>query len=293
MKTSNFQRSVAIHDGAFHADEVTATAFLIVYDLVNKDRIYRTRDFDVIEKAEYVCDVGGIYDEKTKRFDHHQVEYTGPLSSVGMVLLYLKNKKIISEKLYHYFNDYLVWGIDQHDNGHIILEKGICYFSDVVANFLPVEYGVSEEEMQKSFSEALDFCIGYIKRMIKRFNYLGRCREIVKEKMKSKDKVLVFDEAMSWQESFFELGGKDHPALFIVMPSQNHWKLRGIPPSWDERMQVRKSLPEKWAGLHEKELRDITKIEGAVFCHKGRFISIWETKEDALKAAKLVLEENL
>ena len=129
--------------------------------------------------------------------------------------------------------------------------------------------------------------------MIKRFNYLGRCREIVKEKMKSKHKVLVFDEAMSWQESFFELGGKDHPALFIVMPSQNHWKLRGIPPSWDERMQVRKSLPEKWAGLHEKELRDITKIEGAVFCHKGRFISIWETKEDALKAAKLVLEENL
>ena len=288
-----YQRSVAVHDGPFHADEVTAVAFLNVYDLINQDRIYRTRDPKVIEKTEYVCDVGGIYDEQMKKFDHHQVEYQGPLSSVGMVLLYLKNKKIISERLFHYFNDYLVWGIDQHDNGHIRLEKGICYFSDVIANFVPAEYTVSDEEMLKSFHQALDFCIGYIKRMINRFNYLEKCREIVKEKMKSKDKVLIFDEPMSWQESFFDLNGEDHPALFIIMPSQNHWKLRGIPPSWEKRMEIRKPLPEKWAGLHEEELKNITKIDGAIFCHKGRFISIWETKEDAIKAAKLVLEEKL
>jgi uncharacterized UPF0160 family protein len=30
-------------------------------------------------------------------------------------------------------------------------------------------------------------------------------------------------------------------------------------------------------------------IEGAIFCHKGRFISVWKTKEDALKAAEKAL----
>jgi len=34
----------------------------------------------------------------------------------------------------------------------------------------------------------------------------------------------------------------------------------------------------------------VTHIDGAVFCHKGRFISIWETKEDAMKALNQILE---
>jgi uncharacterized UPF0160 family protein len=74
------------------------------------------------------------------------------------------------------------------------------------------------------------------------------------------------------------------------MPSGDHWKLRGIPPSLNERMKVRRPLPEQWAGLRDKELRTITGISGAIFCHKGRFISIWETKEDALRALHLAMK---
>ena len=39
---------------------------------------------------------------------------------------------------------------------------------------------------------------------------------------------------------------------------------------------------------HEEELRKMTGIAGAIFCHKGRFISIWETREDALQAFEKV-----
>ncbi|MDN3508230.1 MAG: MYG1 family protein, partial [Simkaniaceae bacterium] len=67
------------------------------------------------------------------------------------------------------------------------------------------------------------------------------------------------------------------------------WKLRGIPPTERMKMQVRHPLPEKWAGLLEEELREVTGIPGAVFCHKGQFISIWETKEDAQKAYEKVM----
>jgi uncharacterized UPF0160 family protein len=75
------------------------------------------------------------------------------------------------------------------------------------------------------------------------------------------------------------------------MPSGKHWKLRGIPPNMDDKMKVRKPLPDAWAGLLEEELRKITGIDGAVFCHKGRFISVWETREDAMKALNLVLKK--
>ena len=95
---------------------------------------------------------------------------------------------------------------------------------------------------------------------------------------------------MPWIDNFFDLGGEQHPALFVVMPSGGHWKLRSIPPNNEDRMNMRMALPERWAGLQDQELKKATKIPGAIFCHKGNFISVWETKEDALKALDYVLQ---
>jgi uncharacterized UPF0160 family protein len=50
-------------------------------------------------------------------------------------------------------------------------------------------------------------------------------------------------------------------------------------------------LPESWAGLMDEELKKASGISGAIFCHKGRFISVWETKDDALKALNLILRK--
>ena len=107
--------------------------------------------------------------------------------------------------------------------------------------------------------------------------------------MKQYRECLIFDKGLPWLENFFDLGGIKHPALFVIMPSGSHWKLRGIPPSYESRMQVRLPLPEAWAGLLENDLKRVSGIQGAVFCHKGRFTSVWETKEDALKALEYVL----
>jgi uncharacterized UPF0160 family protein len=74
------------------------------------------------------------------------------------------------------------------------------------------------------------------------------------------------------------------------MPAGNSWKLRGIPPSLSDRMRVRTPLPEAWAGLMDDSLLEVCGIPGAVFCHKGRFISVWKTKEAALKAAEKALQ---
>jgi uncharacterized UPF0160 family protein len=283
------KRSVGTHDGSFHADEVTACALLILFDLVDKDRILRTRDPQKLFECEFVCDVGGVYEPKHKRFDHHQSEYAGELSSAGMIWLYLKNQGVVDERTYDYFNRALIWGVDAVDNGKAALEEGSCTFSQVITNFVPPLYDAPAMVQNQAFFEALDFVLGHLQRLLTRYEYILSCREKVAASMKKRDKFLYFDEAMPWMESFFEMGGETHPALFVIMPSGGHWKLRGIPPTIHERMKVRVPLPKEWAGLLEEDLKRITGIPGAIFCHKGRFISVWETKEDVFKALEKIL----
>ncbi len=289
MENEIIKKSFGTHDGSFHADETVACALLLLYELINKDKIYRTRDMALLNQCEYVCDVGGIYDNKLKRFDHHQKEYTGELASAGMVLLYLKNLGFMDETLYDHFNNCLIKAIDAHDIGKIE-GKGFS-FSQIIANFLPIDYNASAKEKNQAFIKAVEFTYGHLHRKQERFFYSRNCLDKLKKVMESKKKYLIFEESMPWVDAFFELGGEYHPALFIIMPTQTHWKLRAIPPDTNNRMKVRLPLPLEWAGLHLDELAKISKIEGAIFCHKGRFISIWKTKEDAIKALKYVLEK--
>jgi uncharacterized UPF0160 family protein len=292
MTEKKIQRSFGTHDGSFHADEVTACALLVLFNLIDKEHIIRTRDRSRLEKCEYVCDVGGIYDPSRKLFDHHQAEYRGDFSSAGMILLYLKEQGIIQEKEYQMFKDVLVLGVDAHDNGKDPQIPGYCTYSHIIANFRPILHDPPPKEEDDAFFEALQFALHHLERLRDRYQYIQSCRFIVEESMKKKSQCLIFEKGIPWQELFFELDGINHPAKFVIMPSGEHWTLRGIPPTYKDRMNVRLPLPAEWAGLLEGELRKITGIEGAVFCHKGRFISVWETKEDAIKALNYILHKN-
>jgi uncharacterized UPF0160 family protein len=283
-------RSLGTHDGSFHADEVTACSLLLLFDKIDRDKVHRTRDPSVLVQCEYVCDVGGIYDPARKRFDHHQADYKGPMSSAGMILLYLKEKGVIDPHFYDFFNKSLVMGVDAHDNGVAKVEIGTSSFSQVVSNFLPIQYDESVEAMNGAFFRAVDFVVGHLRRLKERFEYTHSCQKIVKQAMLGSTSALIFNETIPWMENFFDLGGDVHPAQFVIMPAGAHWKLRGIPPNLSERMKVRKPLPESWAGLHEEDLRKVSGIPGAIFCHKGRFISIWRTREDAERALHLALK---
>lgn len=291
MNQLKIPRSCGTHNGTFHADEVTACALLWLFELVDPDQIIRTRNQEQLNRCEYVCDVGGIYDPDLKLFDHHQVEYTGSLSSAGMVLLYLKEIGRISEKEYDALNAGIIAGVDDHDNGKDPQIPGVCTYSHVVANFTPINHDADSESQNNAFHEALHFAHDHLSRFWRRFQYIKSCKDIVQKVMQHSDKCMLFDKSIPWMDSFFELNGVNHPAEYVIMPSGKHWKLRGIPPSEEDRMKVRKPLPQEWAGLLDHELKIVTGISGAIFCHKGRFISVWETKEDALKALEQVFQK--
>lgn len=289
MERQTQPRSVGTHDGSFHADEVTACALLLLFDLVDRDKIVRTRDNSALWRCEYVCDVGGYYDPACKLFDHHQLDYTGDLSSAGMVLAFLKQQGIIDQKGYGYFNDALILGVDAIDNGKETPRRGFCSYSQVISNFVPVAYDADPQLLQQSFFQALEFSLGHLTRLWQRYQYLLTCREVVENIMMRDKDCLVFDRGMPWLEPFFDLGGASHPATFVIMPSGCHWKLRGIPPTYERRMEVRHAMPEAWRGLLAEELKAVSGILGAIFCHKGGFISVWQTRDDALAALHQIL----
>lgn len=282
-------RSFGTHDVSCHADEVTACALLLKFEMIDREKIIRTRDERKLATCDFVCDVGGEYDPKRRRFDHHQADYTGDLSSAGMILSYLLAEKIIEQKLYDYLNRVLIHGIDQIDNGKWEPKYGFCTFSQIISNFGPVLYEATDEQYDQGFLEALDFTLDLLEKFLIRFDYIMQCESTIASVMQNMDECLVFEKAMPWLEAFFELGGDKHSAEFVIMPSGKHWKLRAIPPSYDRRMEVRRPLPKEWAGLLAEDLKKVSGISGGIFCHKGRFISVWETKEDALRALKMTL----
>ena len=225
-------------------------------------------------------------------FDHHQSSYQGEMSSAGMVLAYLRELHVVKNEEAGFLHHMLVKGVDDHDNGRSPQIPGTTIFSHVIANFAPATYQSSREEMDAAFHEALLFVVGHLKRLLARHRYNRQCRKVVESSMQKSKQCLFFDQSIPWVESFFALHGKDHPALFVVMPAGEHWKLRGIPPDDEHRMQVRLPLPQEWAGLLGEDLKKVSKLKGAIFCHKGRFTSVWETKKDALLALKEVLKRN-
>lgn len=282
-------RSFGTHDGSFHADEVTACALLLLFKLIDRDKIVRTRDIERLSLCDFVCDVGGVLDPERHLFDHHQAQYSGLMSSAGLVLQYLRDTGMLDDILYRHFNLSLFKGVDDHDNGRDPQMPGVCSYSNIITNFNAIENDAPPAEQDKAFFQAMDFAYGHLSRMQERYHYIRNCRHLVEESMTKGKDFLIFDKSIPWLEAFFELGGLDHGAKYVVMPSGSHWKLRGIPPSFQRKMEVRKPLPKHWAGLLDDELKKVSGISGAIFCHKGRFISVWETREDALKALEYVL----
>lgn len=289
--TAKIARSCATHDGNFHADEVTACALLLCCDLIDLDKIVRTRRQSDIEAAEFVLDVGGDYEIAKRRFDHHQISYTGSFSSAGMILRYLRDIGALSNEQFHLLDDNLVIGIDDHDNGRSMTPRGICTFSHIISNFMPSDYAADDATILEHFFRALSFAKGHIERMLQRQKITADAKDEVLSAMKVGKHYLIFERALPWIENFFALGGHQHPAKFVIMATANSWKLRAIPRQIDRRMDLRLALPEKWAGQMGGDLEKISGLKGALFCHKGRFISVWKTRDDAIAACEAILSK--
>ncbi|MES1922067.1 hypothetical protein MHBO_003586, partial [Bonamia ostreae] len=131
----SFKRMIiGTHSGSFHCDEALACFMIRNTEKFANSTILRTRDEKVLETCDIVVDVGGVFDLKANRFDHHQKEFNETfddesqikLSSAGLIYKYF-GKEVIKnlsgcddenlDLLYRKTYSGFVKAIDAIDNG--------------------------------------------------------------------------------------------------------------------------------------------------------------------------------
>lgn len=276
---------IATHNGPFHADDVMAVALLRTFWRADA-QVVRSRDPEVLDGADAVVDVGGVFDPDTRRFDHHQATYTGPRSSAGMVLDWLEAEGAVEPTLAASLRSGCMDYVDAVDNGRTAPDASVPCFARMVD---ALNQPASElAEFDQAFEGATRLAAALLEGWRADHAKVARARRIVNQAMADAEhdgrNVLFFDEYVSWKKPYFGLGGADHPTEFVLFPGTDEsWRIIAIPPKLGAFEQKR-SLPEAWAGLTDEALEEVTGIPGSVFCHKNRFIAVFKTRQAAMRA---------
>jgi uncharacterized UPF0160 family protein len=286
--------------------------------------IVRTRDPEVIAKADIVVDVGAVYDPSTHRYDHHQREFTGTfddhhktrLSSAGLVYKHFGRRVIASltsnapeatiELIFQKLYDDFIEGIDGIDNG--VNE----YPAEVKANYkvmtdlgarvgwLNPAWNETGIDLDARFTEAMAITGHDFSHFV---NYFSKswlpARTVVESALKERfnvhpsGEIIVLDQFCPWKghleglEKELNIFGTVKYAIF--QDSGSSWRVQCMSVS-SESFDNRKSLPERWWGKRDADLSTLSGIPGCIFIHATGFIGGAQTKESALRMAIAGLE---
>ena len=286
-------KTIVTHNGNFHADDVFSIAAL--KSIFPSFKLIRTRDLEIIAKADIVLDVGGVYDADADRFDHHQRGGAGerengiPYSSFGLIwqkygLEICQGDQDVANAL----DSGLVSNIDAIDCGHVEgVIKGIT-LSQTISMFNPTWQ--EDSHFDTCFDEAVDFASRVLTRFIASANGGISAKAIVAKAIDNAEdpRVIVLEKYTPWKRTVHALSEE---ALYVVYPSPSgHWRIQTVPVEL-KSFEDRKSLPKPWAGLSDKELIEVTGIDDAMFCHNGLFIAGAESFESTMKMASIALQE--
>jgi uncharacterized UPF0160 family protein len=296
------------HDGSFHADDIFATATLSI--LLEKNgvefEVIRTRESEIINSADYVYDVGGVHDEATNRFDHHQVGGAGKrkfgegdkvvdieYAAFGLVWKKFGKEVAGSQKAADIIEKKLVAAIDAGDNGFEVgkYEYDVTPYSIQSAfySMRPTwkEEGVTDDEM---FFKCVPFAKEVLLREVKQISDFLEAEEKMDFLYKnSEDKrIVVLDQSYPYE---YFVQNLPEP-LFVVLPSRDKkdkWSARAVRQD-PKTFKNRKDFPKAWAGLRDEELQQVSGVPDAIFCHRALFLAVAKTKEGAIELAKKALE---
>ena len=277
--------TVATHSGPFHADDVMAWALIRTFFDAEAE-LTRTRDQARIETMDVVFDVGGLYDPSSLRFDHHQQEYTGPLSSAGMVLRWLESSGRLTAPLARLLREQIVDYVDAVDNGRRMPDAGVPCIAKLVDAYNQGCYTMDDFDagFRRAGEVAKGMVVGIKLGHEDRLASAAAVLSAMDEARAAGRNVIFMDRYHAWKDIYFDHNGVDHPTDFVLHPGvDGRWRAVAIPPVRGSFAQKR-SFPESWAGLRDEELSAATGVAGSLFCHKNRFISVFTTKEAALEA---------
>lgn len=300
------------HSGQFHADDIFSTALVTLY-FKNKEpktklTCKRSLKPEDIAKADIVYDIGGIYNPKKLRFDHHQndaslVREDGiPYAAFGLVFKHFgpelislltgeKNKKAIAE-IFEIVEKKMVRHIDAMDNGTSTYKQA---FTDTdvftVDNYFQMcKFVAGVEDMKKIdkiFFDLVKYSIPMVENVIHYAANMQKEKALaVKMYAKAKDKrVIICDRFYSFNFNKFP-----EPLLVVYPDLRNNWSAKNV-TTGEDAYDARFYFPKSWRGLVDAELEKVTGVEGSKFCHKSGFLIVNKTKEGLMKMIDLALKK--
>jgi len=281
------------HSGSFHADDVfSIAAFQLLLGKENIE-VIRTRDEDAIAVADYVVDVGGVYDHDNKRYDHHQpcspVRENGiPYAGFGLMWRHYGEQICGSAEVAQAIEEKLCVPIDAGDNAIQVWQPGLLdlqafSWDGVLKAWQAVE---SEgEDALEQFLVAVDIARGYLERFImKRKIKLRQKEQSVALYATSADKAILVSEEYLPRSQFIEY--EDVNVLIFPRSDTNDWMAVAIQKE-ETGFATKVRFPEEWAGLTKQALQEVSGFSDAVVCHKDRYMFIAKSQESAIAAARL------
>lgn len=290
---------IITHSGHFHADDIFAVAVLsLVLEKGKKNfEIVRSRDKEVIEKGDFVVDVGGDYDEGKNRFDHHQESGAGhrengiPYASFGLVWKKFGEELCGNSEIVDKIDRLLIQWIDATDNGVQTVETKVSgvypYDIGLYFNTFTPSWNENNSMYDKNFTSAVDIAKNILSREIQKRKNLMEAEKVVDSiYQNSEDKrIIVMDKKYPYNGTL----SKYKEPLFVISPKEDGtWSSKSIKD--DENSFIsRKYFPESWSGKSDSDLEKINNIPGSIFCHRNCFIAINKTMEGAIEMARLAI----
>ncbi|MBB5577790.1 MULTISPECIES: MYG1 family protein [Rhizobium] len=295
------------HSGGFHADELLSS--VILTRLFPNARLIRSRAPEWIRPGagRIIYDVGGAYDAAARIFDHHQRgaplrENGQPYSSFGLIWKHYGRDYLAAsglpeahiEVVHASFDSSFVLPVDLVDNG--ALSPSIAgplaglTLPALLETLKPVFDETDPEAGDRGFQNALAVARSFVEARIAQSAAKLRAEALVHQAIMDagSGRILELPMGMPFRPAIVKAGA-DH-LLFVVHPRENGWCLTGIRRA-DEGFELRADLPAAWAGLTDHDLAAVCGVEGASFCHSGRFIAAAKTREAALAMAELAVAE--
>ncbi|WP_047456395.1 MYG1 family protein [Rhizobium rhizogenes] len=295
------------HSGGFHADELLSS--VILTRLFSQARIVRSRAPEWITPGadRIIYDVGGKYDAAERIFDHHQrgapLRDDGqPYSSFGLIWKHYGRDYLAAfglpeahiEALHTSFDNSFVLPVDLVDNGalspSVAGQLAGLTLPALLETLKPVFDETDPKAEDRGFQSALAIARSFVEARIGQSAAKLRAEALVHQAIveTGEGRILELPMGMPFRPAIVKAGA-DH-LLFVVHPRDKDWCLTGIRRA-DQGFELRADLPAAWAGLTNGELEVVCGVEGASFCHNGRFIAAAKTREAALAMAELAVTE--
>jgi uncharacterized UPF0160 family protein len=287
--TNQDNKIVVVHSGGFHADDVFGVAVLMIM-LEGKVTVVRSREEKDFARADYVLDVGGVYDSSLNRFDHHQKGGAGmrangaPYASFGLVWKQFGASLCAgSEAVASAVDTNFVQAIDIGDNGVGEIKPffGTGVFPNTISGMVSVANPTWKEGIRNRdamFLDTVKIAEKILRRVIatEQDNSEGmKCA--FEEYVRSADKrIITLTQDYPWEAVYAKLP----EPIYVIEPSEDKWKIKTVRDNTFS-YKNRKDLPLSWAGKSGMELEKVTGIPGAEYCHNMRFIAVAKTREAA------------